>query len=76
MAMGIELELFTTLEAGSAHEVAAVDRESRTRDERRLLGSEKGDRLGDFVWLAESAHGVHALDLLDVLISARSFRQA
>jgi hypothetical protein len=76
MAVGNELELFTNLEAASAREVAALDRQSRAHDERGLVGGEKGDRLGDFVWLAEPAHGVHALDLLDVLISARFFRQA
>lgn len=76
MALGNELELFTALEAGSARKVAAVDRQYRARDERRLVGSEEGDRLGDFLRLAQSAHGVHPLDLLDVLGPTRLFWKA
>lgn len=75
MAVGNELELFTALEAGSVCEVAAVDRQDRARDERGLVGSKKGDRLDDFRGLPHSAHWVHPLDLLEVLTSARLFRQ-
>ena len=75
MAVGNELELFTALEAGSAREIATVDRQDRARDERSLVGSQKGDRVGYFLWLAQSAHWVHPLDLIDVLASARLFRQ-
>jgi hypothetical protein len=58
----------------SPGEVAAVDRQDCACYEGGLVGGEERDRLGDFLWLAQSAHWVHPLDLLDVLASARLLR--
>jgi hypothetical protein len=60
----------------SPGEVAAVDRQDCACYEGGLVGGEERDRLGDFLWLAQSAHWVHPLDLLDVLASARLLRQS